>query len=73
LVVFVTTNLLVATSQRRYAIKQAYFARRKLALSAVEGDLGEPEVSRFLRHINRAFGSLPCQTAPLPAFKETLK
>jgi hypothetical protein len=36
--------------------------RRKLALSAVEGDLGEPrEVSRSLRHISRAFGSLPCK------------
>jgi hypothetical protein len=25
------------------------------------------EVSRFLRHANRAFGSLPYQTASLPA------
>jgi hypothetical protein len=31
-------------------------------------DLGEPrDVSRSLRHNNRAFGSLPYQTAPLPA------
>jgi len=31
-------------------------------------DLGEPrDVSRPLRHNNRAFGSLPYQTAQLPA------
>jgi hypothetical protein len=30
-------------------------------------DLGEPRVvARFLRHDNRAFGSLPYRTAPLP-------
>jgi hypothetical protein len=48
---------------------RAHFARRKPALSEVEGDLGEPrEVSRCFclekpRHNNRAFGSLPYSTA----------
>jgi len=40
--------------------EQAFFARRKPALSGVEGDLGEPRGgSRSLRPNNRAFGSLP--------------
>src|SRR5262249_34263550 len=38
-------------------------------MDGVERDLGEPcDVSRSLRHDNRAFGSLPYQTAPLPDF-----
>jgi hypothetical protein len=35
--------------------------------------LGEPrEVARFLRHNNRALGSLPCQTDPLPSQRFSL-
>jgi len=45
----------------------AFFAQPEPALSAVEGDLGEPrELSRAARQNNRALGSLPYQTAPLP-------
>src|SRR5580658_6278111 len=49
--------------------------RQSLPLSEVEGNRGEPreaaspseaEGSRLLRRNNRAFGSLPHQTAPLP-------
>jgi hypothetical protein len=40
--------------------------------SEVEGDLGEPrDVSRSLRHNNRAFGSPPCQTEPTHRFPLT--
>jgi hypothetical protein len=58
--------------------EQAPFAQREPGLSEVEGDPGEPRDSqacpeqaqrvegRSLRRNNRAFGSLPYQTAPLP-------
>jgi len=43
-------------------------AQREPALSEVEGDLGEPRgLSRPARQNNRAFGSLPYQTASLSA------
>jgi hypothetical protein len=45
--------------------EQAFFAQVK--------DLGEPrEASRSLRGNNRAFGSLPYQTAPLPVSTKDL-
>jgi len=46
--------------QNAVILEQAFFAQRKPALNAVEGDLGEPrEGSPSLRRNNRAFGSLP--------------
>jgi len=51
-------------------LEQAFFARRKPALSEAEGDLGEPrEASRTFGRNNRAFwlASLPNCTTTKPA------